>query len=80
MANRENPEISLEVLALEPIAEPAVETPTSKGRAKFQIDTRGGGERRKTQDRRAEIRFQEDRRSGTSRRVGSNPWAPGADL
>lgn len=78
MANHENPEISLEVLALEPIAEPAVET--AKGRAKFQIDTRGGGERRKNQDRRANIRFQDDRRSGTSRRVGSNPWAPGVDI
>ncbi|WP_256674136.1 MULTISPECIES: hypothetical protein [Pseudomonas] len=79
MASHENSDISLEDLALEPLAE-QVEEGVSKGRAKFQIDTRGGGERRKVQDRRADIRFQEERRSNKDRRVGSNPWAPGVDI
>lgn len=79
MASHEDPEISLESLALEPIEEqPADAAP--KGRAKFQIDTRGGGERRKTQERRSAIRFQEERRSGKDRRAGGNPWAPGVDI
>ena len=80
MAGHENPEISLEDLALEPLAEQAAEATVHKGRAKFQIDTRGGGERRKVQNRRAGIRFQEERRSNKDRRVGSNPWAPGVDI
>jgi hypothetical protein len=79
MASDENPGISLEDLALEPIVESPVEAPR-KGPAKFQIDTRGGGERRKTQDRRAGIRFEDERRSNKDRRVGSNPWAPGVDI
>lgn len=79
MASHENSDISLEDLALEPLAE-QVDEGVSKVRAKFQIDTRGGGERRKVQDRRADIRFQEERRSNKDRRVGSNPWAPGVDI
>ena len=79
MASHDNSDISLEDLALEPLAEQISEV-VNKGRAKFQIDTRGGGERRKVQDRRADIRFQEERRSNKDRRVGSNPWAPGVDI
>jgi hypothetical protein len=79
MAGHDNSDISLEDLALEPLAEQVGEV-VNKGRAKYQIDTRGGGERRKVQDRRADIRFQEERRSNKDRRVGSNPWAPGVDI
>jgi hypothetical protein len=79
MASHDNSDIALEDLSLEPIAEQVGEG-VNKGRAKFQIDTRGGGERRKVQDRRADIRFQEERRSNKDRRVGSNPWAPGVDI
>jgi hypothetical protein len=79
MTSHENPDISLEDLTLEPVEEqPAGAAP--KGRAKFQIDTRGGGERRKDQDRRAAIRFQDERRSGKDRRRGANPWVPGVDI
>ncbi|MDA7088288.1 hypothetical protein PH586_18035 [Pseudomonas sp. SA3-5] len=79
MASHDNSDISLDDLALEPLAEQVGEE-VSKGRAKYQIDTRGGGERRKMQERRADIRFQEERRSNKDRRVGSNPWAPGVDI
>lgn len=79
MASHDNSDISLEDLALEPLAEQDSEV-VSVGRAKFQVDTRNGGERRKVQGRRADIRFQEERRSNQDRRAGSNPWAPGVDI
>lgn len=79
MASHDNRDISLEDLSLEPIAE-QVDEELNKGRATFQIDTRGGGERRKVQDRRGDIRFQEERRSNKDRRVGSNPWTSSVDI
>ena len=44
--------------------------------AKFQIDTRGCGDRRKSPDRRQMIRFEEDRRKG-DRRASRSPWDNG---
>lgn len=80
MANHEEPDISLADLALEPVEQPQAD-PARKGKAKFQIDTRGGSDRRKAlQDRRSAIRFQDDRRSGKDRRAGGNPWVPGVDI
>lgn len=39
------------------------------------VDRRGRSERRVVYDRRQLIRFEDDRRAGTERRVGSDPWA-----
>jgi hypothetical protein len=47
--------------------------------AKFQIDTRGRGDRRKSADRRQMIRFEDDRRQG-DRRAKVNPWEDGVNL
>lgn len=79
MVSHDEPDISLDDLALEPVEAPSAEA-ASKGRAKFQIDTRSGGERRKAEERRAAIRFQDDRRSGKDRRRGGNGWTPGVDI
>lgn len=76
MASYDNSDISLEDLVLEPLAEQVNEV-VNVGRAKFQVDTRNGGERRKVQGCRADIRFQKERRSNQDHRVGSNPWVPG---
>ncbi|MEX6502234.1 hypothetical protein [Pseudomonas zhanjiangensis] len=78
--NQEETDLSLDDLALEPIEDPSDEA-QRKGRAKFQIDTRSGVERRKAeQDRRGAIRFQDDRRSGKDRRAGASGWVPGVDI
>lgn len=74
----ENDELNLESLSLEPI-EPAEATPSSRGPAKFQIDTRVAGDRRKSDDRRQTIRFEKDRRQG-DRRAKSDPWDRRVDL
>lgn len=79
MANQEQSDLSLDDLALEPIEDDT--EAQRKGKAKFQIDTRSGVERRKAQqDRRGAIRFQDDRRSGKDRRAGANGWVPGVDI
>ncbi len=79
MAKQDELDISSDDLVLAPLEDQEVET-GHKGRAKFQIDTRNGAERRKHEERRNAIRFQEERRSGKDRRLGSNPWAPGVDI
>lgn len=80
MVTEEKPPMSLDNLALEPLDDQSAEA-GKKGKAKFQIDTRGGSDRRKAlQDRRSGIRFQDDRRSGKDRRAGANGWVPGVDI
>ncbi|MFZ6050189.1 hypothetical protein ACFW0H_29220 [Pseudomonas sp. CR3202] len=62
----------LEGLGLQP-TEPNDSPRPKAGPAKFKIDTREGGDRRKSPDRRQMIRFEEDRRKG-DRRASSDPW------
>ncbi len=63
---------TLEALGLQPTEYD--ESPRPKAApAKLRIDTRRGGDRRLTTDRRQEIRFEEDRRKG-ARRASSSPW------
>lgn len=71
--------LNLEELSLEPI-ESTSASPSSKGKAKFQIDTRGGADRRKAGDRRQSIRFEQDRRQGPRRGKSSDPWDQSVDL
>ncbi len=79
MANHEDTGFSEENLTLEPLEDQSTEA-QRKGKAKFQVDTRNGGERRKADDRRGSIRFQDDRRSGKDRRAGGNGWGRGVDI
>jgi hypothetical protein len=68
-------------LSLEPMegdAAPAAQAPIT-GKAKFQANTRGGGERRTHGERREEVRFQDDRRAGKDRRPRKS-WEPGKNL
>ncbi|MDE3739882.1 MULTISPECIES: hypothetical protein [Pseudomonas] len=74
-----NDELNLESFSLEPM-ESAAKAPSSPGRAKFQIDTRGGGDRRKACDRRQTIRFEQDRRQGNRRGKSSDPWDQNVDF
>jgi len=46
------------------------------GKAKFVADTRGKTERRKSADRREELRFEQSRRSGNDRRPRKT-WSDG---
>ncbi|WP_271411499.1 hypothetical protein [Pseudomonas sp. Q1-7] len=71
--------LNLDELGLEPIDGPGAK-PSAQGKAKFQIDTRGGGDRRKAGERRQSIRFEEDRRKGSRRGKSSDPWEQSADL
>ena len=70
---------NLDGLSLEPIA-PNAAAPSSRGKAVFKIDTRGGGDRRKGVDRRQTVRFEKDRRQVDRRAKGSDPWSNSADL
>lgn len=65
-------------LSLEPEAE-AAKPAASPGRARFQIDLRNGKERRILPERRQELRFSADRRSGQDRRPRRS-WEPGSNL
>jgi hypothetical protein len=49
------------------------------GRAVFQVDTRGGRDRRVRDERRVEFRLTADRRSGKDRRPRKS-WEPGRNL
>ncbi|MFC5694217.1 hypothetical protein ACFPU0_01435 [Pseudomonas sp. GCM10022186] len=62
----------LEALGLQPTEQEEGPRPKAAP-AKFRIDTRGGGDRRKSPDRRQMIRFEDDRRKG-DRRANGNPW------
>ncbi|MDT4837066.1 hypothetical protein FQZ97_707880 [compost metagenome] len=76
MNSEDSPE--LQELGLQPTK--PNESPRPKAApAKFQIDTRGRGDRRQSADRRQMIRFEEDRRKG-DRRASSNPWDNGINL
>ena len=65
-------------LSLEPEGE-AAKPEASSGRARFQIDLRSGKERRLLPERRQELRFAADRRSGQDRRPRRS-WEPGSNL
>lgn len=69
---------NLDELNLEPIAPTAV-APSSRGKAVFKIDTRGGGDRRKGTDRRQSIRFEQDRRQADRRGKSNDPWSQNVD-
>lgn len=71
-----NDKLNLDELSLEPL-ETADATPSGPGKAKFQIDTRSGGDRRTCPDRRQSIRFEKDRRQGDRRSKG-DPWGRGS--
>lgn len=73
-----NDELRLDELSLEPV-EPVEAGPPARSPTKFQIDTRGGGDRRKSGERRQTIRFEKDRRQG-DRRAKSAPWDRGVDI
>ncbi|MCY1373230.1 hypothetical protein D9M69_604900 [compost metagenome] len=66
-------------LSLEPL-QPTTGAPTSRGKAVFKIDTRGGGDRRKSEDRRQTIRFEQDRRQSARRGKSSDPWDQSIDF
>ncbi|MCO6060218.1 hypothetical protein NG726_26615 [Pseudomonas sp. MOB-449] len=68
-----NDKPNLDELSLEPL-ESSAAAPSSRGKAVFQIDTRGGGDRRKAGDRRQTIRFEQDRRQGNRRGESGDPW------
>ena len=78
MTGADLPPLSFDQLALEPEGE-AVRPAPASGRARFQIDLRGGKERRILPDRRQELRFSSDRRSGQDRRPRRG-WEPGSNL
>ena len=70
----------VEELRLEPLEEASAPPKAPQAPAKFQIDTRGKGERRVQADRRNAVRFEDDRRQHKDRRNGANPWQPGVDI
>lgn len=71
--------ISLSNASLEPIDGPAVQAVTT-GPSKFTANTRDKtGDRRKVEDRRSELRFQENRRSNKDRRPVKT-WEKGKNL
>lgn len=76
MVPTEKFEIEFDKLALEPMDD-KVTAPGAP--VKFHADTRSGKERRLLADRRQEIRFQPDRRSGLDRRP-KKTWEPGSNL
>lgn len=74
------PGMSLASMSLEPVGAPAAEpTAPITGRARFNIDVRSGQERRQQGERRQELRFKADRRTGNDRRPRQS-WEPGYDL
>ncbi|MFC4864863.1 hypothetical protein ACS8MQ_27470 [Pseudomonas sp. MAHUQ-62] len=74
-----NEKPNLDKLSLKPI-DPSEPTPSARGKAKFQIETRQGGDRRKMGERRESIRFEEDRRQTNRRGKSSDPWDQSIDL
>jgi len=70
-------DISLDGIGLEPIDGEVVQSP--KGPARFTPNTRDKTERRQTEDRRTELRFQENRRSSKDRRPVKT-WEKGHNL
>ena len=72
-------DLSLDGAALEPLPASTPAAGVSEGRASFQVDTRSGKERRVLADRRQELRFGSDRRSGKDRRPRRS-WEPGSNL
>ncbi|MDH4565720.1 hypothetical protein E8E95_03415 [Pseudomonas sp. BN414] len=72
-----NDKPNLDKLSMKPI-DPS--EPSARGKAKFQIETRQGGDRRKTGDRRETIRFEEDRRQVNRRGKSSDPWDQSIDF
>ena len=49
----------------------------NSGKAKFVADVRGKTERRKGENRREDVRFEQSRRSGTDRRPRNKTWSDG---
>jgi len=78
MTPTDKPVLSFANLSLEPMdTEPA---PSALKGPLFHAETRTKSkERRVTADRRVEIRFQDDRRSGKDRRPKKS-WEPGSNL
>lgn len=74
-----NDKPNLDKLSMKPI-DPSEPTPSTRGKAKFQIDTRNGSDRRKLGDRRETIRFEEDRRQVNRRGKSSDPWDQSIDF
>ena len=78
MATADLPHVPFDQLALEPEGLEATPAPAT-GRARFQFDQRSGKARRILPDRRQELRFSSDRRSGQDRRPRRS-WEPGSNL
>ena len=66
-------------LSLEPIEDGPLKIEVIPGEPAIHADSRSGKERRKVADRRMEIRFESDRRSGRDRRARRS-WEPGSNL
>ncbi len=71
-------EISLSGASLEPIDGSAAQT-VSKGPSQFTANTRDKVDRRQHEDRRTELRFQDNRRASKDRRP-VNTWEKGHNL
>ena len=76
MNSTDKPEIPFLEMALEPIDAPA---PDNAVAFKIHPNTRTKTDRRVTADRRVELRFEDDRRSGKNRRPKSS-WEIGRNL
>jgi hypothetical protein len=70
--------ISLSGVGLEPVEGEAADA-SKTGPAKFCANTRGKAERRETEDRRTEIRFEDNRRKNKDRRPIKS-WEKGKNL
>ncbi len=70
--------ISLSGVGLEPIDGEVTEA-SKTGAAKFSANTRGKADRRETEDRRADIRFEDNRRKSKDRRPIKS-WEKGKNL
>ncbi|MBW8310904.1 MAG: hypothetical protein K0M64_02610 [Rhizobium sp.] len=71
------PYIPFTALALVPLEGEAPAEPVT-GRARFSCNTRDGGDRRKGEDRREQVRFQSERRQQRDRRPAARkPWEQG---
>jgi hypothetical protein len=71
--------IRFDELSLEPLdTKPSIEAPL-KGKASFTANTRAKTGRRKGGERREQVRFQDDRRSGDDRRPEKD-WEKGKNL
>lgn len=79
MASNEKLDIALNKLALEPMDDKVTAASAHGAPVSFHADTRSGKHRRLVADRRQEIRFQADRRSGLDRRP-KKTWEPGSNL